>query len=205
MKALLPVALVSALCSSVALAHNAGDIFVRGGLATVMPNESSDNVSGTGEFEVDNNTQIGLTLSYMLTDQFGVELLAATPFTHTVSTKGLGDIAEVSHLPPSVMAQYYFGQANSQVRPYVGAGLNYTVFFDEKSEGKLAGKDVDLDNSFGLAAQVGVDVNFAENWFANASLWYMDINTDVHVEGESQSFNTDLDPITFMASVGYTF
>jgi outer membrane protein len=139
----------------------------------------------------------------MLTDQFGVELLAASPFTHKVSTKGLGEVAEVSHLPPSLMAQYYFGQANSKIRPYIGAGLNYTIFFDEKGKGALAGTDVSLDNSFGLAAQVGVDVNFAENWFANASLWYMDINTDVHTT--VGTFNADIDPITFMASVGYTF
>ncbi|MBJ7538355.1 OmpW family outer membrane protein [Marinomonas transparens] len=204
MKALLPVALVSVLCSSLAFAHDAGDIFVRGGLATVMPNESSDDVAGSGELEIANDTQIGLTLTYMLTDQFGVEVLAATPFTHKVSTAGLGEVAEVSHLPPSFMAQYYFGQAGSQIRPYVGAGLNYTVFFDEKGKGStLGGTDVNLDNSFGLAAQVGVDVNFAEGWFANASVWYMDINTDVHTV--AGTFDTDIDPITVMASVGYTF
>lgn len=204
MKALLPVALVSALCSSVVLAHDAGDIFVRGGLAVVMPNESSDDVADSGELELNNDIQVGVTLTYMLTDQFGVEVLAATPFTHKVSTKGLGEIAEVSHLPPSIMAQYYFGQSNSQIRPYIGAGLNYTIFFDEKGKGStLGGTDVNLDNSFGLAAQVGVDVNFAENWFANASLWYMDINTDVHTV--AGTFDADIDPITFMASVGYTF
>ncbi|WP_111639384.1 OmpW family outer membrane protein [Marinomonas shanghaiensis] len=204
MKAILPLALVSALCSSVALAHNAGDVFVRGGLAVVMPNESSDDVANSGELELDSDTQVGVTVTYMLTEQFGVELLAATPFTHKVSTKGLGEVAEVSHLPPSIMAQYYFGQANSQIRPYVGAGLNYTVFFDEKGKGSvLGGTDVSLDNSLGFAAQVGVDVNFAENWFANASLWYMDINTDVHTI--AGTFDTDIDPITFMASVGYTF
>ncbi|NVK73149.1 MAG: outer membrane beta-barrel protein [Oceanospirillaceae bacterium] len=204
MKALLlpAAALVSALCSPMVLAHNAGDFFVRGGLATVMPNESSDYVTGSDELEINNDTQVGVTFTYMLTEQVGVELLAATPFTHTVSTKSLGDVAEVSHLPPSVMAQYYFGKANSQVRPYVGAGLNYTVFFDEKAKGTVV-TDVDLDNSFGLAAQVGVDVNFAENWFANASLWYMDINTDVHTN--AGTFDTDIDPITFMAGVGYTF
>ncbi len=203
MKALLPVVLISTLCSPVVLAHDAGDLFVRGGFATVMPNESSDDVSGTGELELNNDTQLGLTLTYMLTDQFGVELLAATPFTHKVSTTGLGEVAEVSHLPPSVMAQYYFGQANSQIRPYVGAGLNYTIFFDEKGKGQLAGTDVNVDDSLGLAAQVGVDVNFAQNWFANASIWYMDINTDVHTT--VGIINADIDPITFMASVGYTF
>ena len=73
--------------------------------------------------ELDSDTQVGVTLTYMLTDQFGVELLAASPFTHKVSTKGLGEVAEVSHLPPSLMAQYYFGQANSKIRPYIVLAL----------------------------------------------------------------------------------
>ena len=61
------------------MAHQAGDILVRGGLAFVSPQTSSDNVLGTGELEIDSNMQLGLTLSYMLTDNWGVELLAATP------------------------------------------------------------------------------------------------------------------------------
>ena len=55
-----------------------------------------------------------------------------TPFSHSVSTPGLGEVAKVKHLPPTLMAQYYFGDANSKVRPYVGAGINYTTFFDEE-------------------------------------------------------------------------
>ncbi|AEF55703.1 OmpW family outer membrane protein [Marinomonas posidonica] len=203
MKAIYPLVLASVLCSSFALAHDAGDWFVRGGLATVIPNESSDDVVGSGELELNNDTQVGVTLTYMLSDKLGLEVLAATPFTHDVSTRDLGKVAEVSHLPPSFMAQYYFGEANSQIRPYIGAGLNYTIFFDEEGKGDLAGTDVSLDNSLGLAAQVGVDVTFAENWFANASVWYMDINTDV--ETAVGTIDADIDPITFMASVGYTF
>ena len=90
----------------------------------------------------------------MLTDNWGVELLAATPFSHSVSTAGLGEVAKVKHLPPTLMAQYYFGDANSKVRPYVGAGINYTTFFDEEGRGALAGTDVSVDSSWGMAGQV---------------------------------------------------
>lgn len=203
MKALLPIALVSAVCSPVVFAHNAGDFFIRGGLAVVMPNESSDDVLNTGELELNNDTQLGLTFTYMLSDQVGVELLAATPFTHEVSTSGLGEVAEVSHLPPTLMAQYYFGDASSDIRPYVGAGVNYTFFFDEKGKGALAGTDVKVDDSFGLAAQAGLDVSFAENWFANASVWYIDIDTDVHTT--VGTISTSIDPVVVMAGVGYRF
>ncbi len=203
MKALIPVALVSALCSSVALAHNAGDFFVRGGAAIVMPNESSDNVLGTGELNISNDTQLAATLTYMATDNMGVELLLATPFTHDVSTKGLGKVAEVSQLPPSLMAQYYFGKADSKIRPYVGAGVNYTFFFDEKGKGALADTDVSVDDSLGWAAQAGVDAKIAKNWFANASVWYMDIDTDVRTA--KGTFHTEIDPVSVMVGVGYTF
>lgn len=198
--ALLSAALVS---SPFALAHEAGDMFVRGGLIDVMPNESSDEVPGTGlELKVDDDIQIGLTATYMYTDNIGFELLAATPFTHEV-TLGGSKVAEVSHLPPSLMAQYYFGQSDTAVRPYVGAGINYTVFFDEKTFGALDGTEVSLDNSFGLAVQAGVDYSINKNWFANASVWYMDINTTV--DTALGPVDLDIDPLAFMASVGYTF
>ncbi|MEL0636059.1 OmpW family outer membrane protein [Marinomonas sp. TI.3.20] len=202
MKALIPVALVSALCSSVALAHNAGDFFVRGGAAIVMPNESSDKVNGD-ELKISNDTQLAATLTYMATDNMGVELLLATPFTHDVSTKGYGKVAEVSQLPPSLMAQYYFGKADSKIRPYVGAGVNYTFFFDEKGKGALAGTNVSVDDSLGWAAQAGVDAKIAKNWFANASVWYMDIDTDVRTA--VGTIHTEIDPVSVMVGVGYTF
>lgn len=71
-----------------ASAHQAGDVIVRAGAATVRPTTSSDNVLGLGGFNVDNNTQLGLTFGYMATDNIGIELLAATPFRHKVSLGG---------------------------------------------------------------------------------------------------------------------
>ena len=109
MKKVLPLLIAAAFASPAVLAHQAGDILVRGGLAFVSPQTSSDDVLGTGELDIDSNMQLGLTLSYMLTDNWGVELLAATPFSHSVSTPGLGEVAKVKHLPPTLMAQYYFG------------------------------------------------------------------------------------------------
>lgn len=197
MKAILSVALVSALCSSAALAHNAGDLFVRGGAAIVMPTESSDNV-----LKVDDDTQAAATFTYMATDNIGVELLLATPFTHDVSLDG-DKVAEVSHLPPSLMVQYYFGETDSKFRPYVGAGVNYTLFFDEKGYGVLSDTDVSVDNSLGGTVQAGLDVKLDEHWFANASVWYMDIDTDVHTI--AGTFGTEINPVSVMLGLGYTF
>lgn len=202
--------LVAALLPAFAQANQAGDFIVRAGTATVRPNAGSDNVLGLGSFNVDNNTQLGLTFSYMVTDNIGVELLAATPFTHHVGLNSVGNIAEVSHLPPSLMAQYYFRDAKDKLRPYLGVGINYTMFFDEKFNqvGKDAGlSDLSLKNSWGVAAQAGLDYNLNNNWLINASIWWMDIDTDVkfNAGGQSYSISTRLDPVTFMFGVGYRF
>lgn len=115
---------------------------MRAGSATVRPTEGAGGTLGSlGGFSVTNNTQLGLTFTYMATDNIGVELLAATPFRHKIGTRATGDIATVHHLPPTLMAQWYFGDASSKFRPYVGAGINYTTFFDNgfNDHGKEAG------------------------------------------------------------------
>ncbi|MEH2921253.1 outer membrane protein OmpW [Samsonia erythrinae] len=205
------VVLAAALISTFAQAHQAGDFIVRGGAITVRPVESSDNVLGAlGEFKVNNNTQLGLTFSYMVTDNIGVELLGATPFNHKVGLQSTGTIAEIKHLPPSLVAQYYFGDREDKLRPYLGVGVNYTMFFDEKfnNTGKNAGlSDLSLKNSWGIAAQAGLDYNLDENWLLNMSVWWMDIDTDVkfNAGNERQTVHTSLDPWAFMVGVGYRF
>ncbi|WP_445401647.1 OmpW family outer membrane protein [Zobellella sp. An-6] len=199
----LSLLVAAALMVPVAHAHQAGDILVRGGAATVSPNSSGDDVLNTGYLNADTNTQLGLTLSYMITDNWGVELLAATPFSHSVSTAGLGEVAKIKHLPPTLMGQYYFGDAQGKVRPYVGAGINYTTFFDEKGRGALDGTSVKLDDSWGLAVQAGLDMKVTDNWFVNASAWYIDIDTDV--ETAVGTFKTNIDPMVLMVGLGYRF
>ncbi|MEH0832676.1 outer membrane protein OmpW [Pectobacterium cacticida] len=203
--------LATALVPALAQAHQAGDFIVRAGTATVRPVESSDNVLGSlGSFQVNNNTQLGLTFSYMVTDNIGVELLAATPFNHKVGLRSTGTIAEVKHLPPTLVAQYYFGEREDKLRPYLGVGLNYTLFFDEKfnDTGKGAGlSDLSLKNSWGVAAQAGLDYNLDKNWLLNMSVWWMDIDTDVkfNAGNDRQNVHTRLDPWAFMFGVGYRF
>lgn len=201
-------------------AHQAGDIIIRAGVVVVAPNESSQDVvtpdlGNLGEFKVDNNTQVGLNFGYMLTDNWGIELLAATPFSHDVSLGGVGKIAEVKHLPPTLVAQYYFGDAQSKLRPYVGVGVNFTNFFDEKFTNDVDGRlsNLSLSNSWGWAAQAGLDYQMNRNWLVNASVWYAKINTDVKfnyklLESGAQvpvTIETDIDPWVYMVSVGYTF
>lgn len=205
---LIAATLLAAGFSASVSAHQAGGIIVRAGAVVVAPNESSDDVAGKGEFQISNNTQLGLNFGYMLTDNFGVELLAATPFSHDVSLGGT-KIAETKHLPPTLVAQYYFGDAQSKLRPYVGVGVNYTNFFDNEFTNDLGGAltDLSMSTSWGLAAQAGVDYQVNKNWLVNASVWYAQISSDVKFKlaGDTVVIDTDINPWVYMVSVGYTF
>jgi len=220
-KSLLTLAVLSAaLAAPFAQAHEAGSFIVRAGAATVDPHEDSDplKLNGAtlgGEATLDSDTQLGLTFSYMLTDHVGVELVAATPFQHQVGVKGLGaldgKLADVKHLPPTVLLQYYPMAPSSAFQPYVGAGLNYTVFFDEDltSARKDAGfSNLELDDSFGLAAEAGFDYMLTDKLLLNASVWYMDINTQATTDlagAGKVKVDVDVDPWVYMVGVGYKF
>ncbi|HDF8079676.1 outer membrane protein OmpW [Vibrio parahaemolyticus] len=212
-KTICSLAVVAALVSPSVFAHKQGDFVLRVGAASVVPNDSSDKILGSQEeLKVDSNTQLGLTFGYMFTDNISLELLAATPFSHDISTDllGLGDIADTKHLPPTLMVQYYFGESQSKFRPYVGAGLNYTIFFDEgfNNKAKNVGlTDLKLDDSFGLAANVGVDYMINDQWFLNASAWYANIETEATYKfgGAKQKTDVKINPWVFMISGGYKF
>lgn len=239
MKMKLAVVLFSSLLATSTLAYEAGDFFIRFGAVTVAPDESSDGVaipalgvspiSGT-EAEVDDETQLGITLNYMFSSTLGVELLAATPFTHQITanlnghTPGLKTRAgETKHLPPTLSVVYYpMGESGSAVQPYVGLGLNYTIFFEEdvnsdleELTGVLAGAagpvpmKLKLDNSFGAAVQAGVGYQINENWHLNAAIRWIDINTDATFTsalGDTITVDdVEIDPFVYQINVGYTF
>ncbi|XNM70459.1 OmpW family outer membrane protein [Escherichia coli] len=161
MKKLAAVALVLELPSGGVWAHEAGEFFIRAGWRPSGQRKGLITYLGSlGSFNVHNNTQLGLTFTYMATDNIGIELLAATPFRHKVGTGPTGNIATVHQLPPTLMAQWYFGDAQSKLRHYIGAGINYTTFFDNdfNDTGKKAGlSDLSVDDSWGAAGQVGLD------------------------------------------------
>ena len=212
------------LAASIAQAHQAGDIIVRAGAVTVDPREDSGSLKfdgvkspGTGA-TLDSDTQLGLNFAYMLTDNVGIELLAATPFSHEVGVKGLGGLdgklADIKHLPPTLSLVYYPLNGESAFKPYIGAGINYTTFFDEDLSSARKAQDfsgLELDDSWGLALQVGADYMLSDNWMVNAQVRYIDIETDATVKGpgalniEKTKVSVDVDPWVYMVGLGYKF
>ncbi|CAH0990834.1 Outer membrane protein W [Sinobacterium norvegicum] len=222
MNTLLVAAIAAVSIAPAAQALEAGDIIVRFGAATVAPNVSSGEIkldgaaAGLGKASVNNDTQIGFSGTYMFSSKWGVEVLAATPFEHDLTFDGGAmagaDIGSVKHLPPTVSAQFYpMGDSNSPWQPYVGVGVNYTVFFSEDVDSgldaALGNTSMDLDDSFGLAAQAGLDYYISDKWLVNASVMYADISTTATIKSDAGvvKVNADLDPWVYRLNLGYKF
>ena len=228
----------TALFALQAQAWEPGDMIVRAGVATVSPDAGSDGIaipalgidpiSGTS-VDVGDDTQLGLTFTYMYTSNFGVEVLASTPFTHSISADlnaaglGVAPVGETSHLPPTISAVWYPIGSKAPFKPYLGAGLNYTMFFDtsvspvlEGVVGGLAGLpeapqlDMDLEDSLGLALQAGLDYAIDDAWHVNASIRWVDINTDATITNKALGKvitvnNVEIDPWVYQVNIGYKF
>ena len=211
--------------SAAASAYEPGDFILRGGLARVVPNDSSNEVSannvrlantGVG---VGSDTQVGLTGTYMLTKNVGVELLASTPFTHDIVAKGstlaslglTGKIGEVKHLPPTLSVQYYFDNP-SVVTPYLGAGVNYTWVLEDSltpdAQAALGTNDLKVSNSRGLAFEAGADVKLTDHLLVNVAVWRMNIESTAYIRHSALGdleVNATIDPWVYMVGMGYKF
>jgi len=223
-RTLITLAVLSSLpISVVAESYKAGDIIIRGGATMVSPDPDKSVIYLAGEdstmsLTVDDNSQIGLNFVYFYDNNWAIELFAATPFTHDVTIQDknavLGvdgaKLAEVSQLPPTLSALYYF-DTGSKFKPYVGAGINYTIFFDEEFEPapeSLGLTDLDLDGSFGLSFQVGADYQIDDKWHINASARYISIESEAkfNVAGNNiGQANIAVDPMVYSIMLGYKF
>jgi outer membrane protein len=100
---------------------------------------------------------------------------------------------------------------SSAFQPYVGVGVNYTIFFDENftAANDAAGlTDLKLDNSFGLSAQIGLDFMLNDHWHVNGSVRWIDIDTEASFQvggAPGRVDNITIDPWVYTLSVGYKF
>ena len=221
-KTLLATTLLATIAATpAAFAHEAGDIIVRAGAVTVTTHESTSGVKTSdlgnlnGKATLDNDTQLGLNFAYMVTDNIGIELLAASPFKHDVHIKntdvGSMKLGSIKHLPPTLSAVYYPLDSKSAFQPYIGAGINYTWFFDESlsstAKQGLNASNFKVKNSWGWAAQVGADYMLTDNIMINGQIRYIDIDTDATLNtavGRAK-VNVDVKPWVYMVGLGYKF
>ncbi|MDJ0918124.1 MAG: OmpW family outer membrane protein [Woeseiaceae bacterium] len=176
-----------------------GDWKVRAGIGTVDPKSDNGDV-----VSVDSGTTAVFNGTYMISDTLGFEILASLPFSHDINLEADGSkVGETKHLPPTFSLQYYFPTSN-KFSPYAGLGLNYTLFFDEETTGALAGTDLSLDDSFGLAAQLGFDYDISDTMFVNFDLRWIDIETDAEVDGAAVE-TVEITPLVYSITLGWRF
>lgn len=214
------------LTSAEVFAHKAGDWLVRGRIINVNPDSSSTEVKVGGVSQTGYNVGVNdawtldIDITNMISDNFGVELLLDPSTKHDIVGKnaisGLGTIGETTVLPPSLIAQYHFSP-KSQFQPYVGLGLNYTMFFKSKSSSSLYNAlngvtDLEIDNKMGWVAQAGADYDMGNGWFVNADVKYIGLKTtatfDVGTKGTTigkASVDVDINPWVYGIGIGKRF
>ncbi|WP_299863263.1 OmpW family outer membrane protein [uncultured Roseobacter sp.] len=180
-----------------ALAQSQGDLTFGIGIGSVNPKSGNGTVAGV-EADIASDEAITLTLEYFIRDNIGIELLAATPFEHDIGLPGVGN-ASTKHLPPTLSVNYHFTNA-SPWKPYVGIGVNYTTFFEED----FGAANLELDDSFGLSAQVGVDYKVSESGWIRANVRWFDIDTDVSLNGADIG-EAEIDPFLFGVAYVHKF
>lgn len=221
-----------ALVASAAGAQEANNLRI--GMAYIMPNASSSNA--TGSFLLQPNSGIAvdvkeastLTLSYSrrLNDHWDVELVLGAPPTHDITAKldtavvptsitsafQGRTIARVRQNSPTLFANYSFGEPSDIWRPFVGIGINYTMF--DKRTSTATGNalnggptDIHLTDSWGVAAQAGLDYKLSERWSLHGAVVATQVKTTITTltAGATRTIKLNMQPVVLMVSAGYRF
>ena len=228
-KYLLAAGALLAIAASPALAYEAGTWVLRGGVGVVAPKSGNLDIGAldlgggiqltSASVEVDDGTSLTLMGTYMFSPNWAFDILASWPFKHDVNisasdgTQVVASLkaAEVEHLPPTFSMQYHF-LPDGTIQPYVGAGVNYTTFLSEDVTQDLIDAtgltSISLDDSFGLALQLGADWVFGNNWLINVDLRWIDIESDLSVSDGVTSIDAGtvkIDPWVYSINIGYSF
>ena len=200
---------LAGLLFTVSLSAQNWQVRLRG--VAVQPNEKSEVSAIGGDVNISNSFIPELDFTYFFNKNFAAELILGTTKHDVVDEKSaLGDVdlGSVWLLPPTLTLQYHFYPTKT-LKPYVGAGLNYTIFYGVKSG---AVKDVKYDNALGFALQGGVDYMLTDKYFLNFDIKKLFLKTDVDVDASnavpgatSVPAKVNIDPLLIGFGVGMKF
>ena len=183
-----------------------GDFLVRVQGTYLNFNDESTNLTGgaiPGGLELDDEFIPTLTLTYFLNKNLAVELFCCFASLEANSS-ALGNVADFWVFPPALTLQYHFDSMGG-FKPYVGAGVQYILPFDEEGVGALNGVDVEVDDALGFTLQAGFDMELGQGWYFNADVKKTWIEHTVSAQGLGDVFDVDIDPWIFSVGVGYRF
>lgn len=182
------------LAGTPAMAQEAGSWSISLGVHNVSPKSGNGSLAaGAFDADVGDDWRPTITAEYFLKDRLGLEVLASLPFDHDIRLNGV-KAGSTKHLPPTFTLQYHF--SGEKVSPFIGLGVNHTLFFDTKTTGALAGTNLDLDSSWGLSAHAGLDFKLADDRALRADVRWIDIDTDVKVNGAAVG-TVNIDPVAY--------
>jgi outer membrane protein len=195
--------------SSAPRGKQAGDFMIGASVIGVLPMESGsvDVIGGTPRASDAVTGQLDFT--YFFTPNLAINLIAATT-QHDIEVRnsalGTVDLGQVWALPPTLTFQYHPLPAE-RFSPYLGVGLNWTMFYSEGGNRNPAVLDVDVRNAFGVALNVGMDIELAPNWLMNIDVKKLFLRPDVAVDTALGRINAtaDLDPWIVGVGVRYRF
>ena len=186
-----------------ALTINAQTWQVRLRGVSVQPIEKSDVSAIGGDVNISNSFIPELDFTYFFNKNVAAELILGTTKHKVVDEKSaLGDVdlGSVWLLPPTLTLQYHFYPTKT-LKPYVGAGLNYTIFYNAKP-GQF--NDISYDNKVGFALQGGVDYFLSDKYFLNLDVKKVFLKTDVEVNGSIPA-EVNIDPLLIGFGIGMKF
>jgi outer membrane protein len=200
---------LSILCAGAASAQLPHNLQVRVGVSAVLPDESASISTIGGNVDISDEYAPSVQLEWFFSDSVSAELLCCMA-RHDVVAKGtaLGDVnlGKISHFPPTLTVKYHFNTEGA-LQPYVGAGVNYTLFFDDEVPAGGPVTSIDYDPSFGGALQAGFDYKLDDHWSLNADIRKVWINSDVTIMAGATRIDADVDinPVIVTTGIGYRF
>jgi outer membrane protein len=208
------------LGASAAQAQVAGQAMFKIGFNRIMPKVQSGDLSApalpNSQIDIGDANGVIITGAYMFTDNWSWEFIGGLPYRHDVfgagSVAGVGKIGSIHQISPTALLQYRFLPANAVVRPYVGLGLTYAVFYDTEGSAALtaitnpggAPVTIGSDRSWGASGEVGATWKLTDQWFFDASVIKTYINSTPTLS-TGQSISLKLNPVSANISLGYRF
>jgi len=185
-----------------------GDWIVTGRITDVSSGSDDSIFTSAGvdtglNVDVGNSTMPTLGFTYFLTDNLSVEAILGATQHEIRAQGGATDVAvhETWVLPPVVTLQYR-PMPEARVSPYVGAGLNYMLFFEGQDKN---GFTVDLEDGFGYALQAGADVAITGPWTLNVDVKKVWFDTTATINGGALTSDVNLDPLVVSVGFGRKF
>jgi len=174
------------------------NVQIKVGVSTINPDEDGSPIPA----EISDEVVPTVAVEYFFNDNISAELLCCAATHDVTAANGAIDLGEVTHSPPTLTVKYRWTDFGA-FQPYVGAGVNYTMFINSDPP---AGLSVDYEDSFGGALQAGFDYRLDDHWAVNFDVRRIWINTEVNISGAINAVDdVDVNPWVVTAAVGYRF